>query len=311
MEHKKEKISVIIPTRNRTQPIIDCLNSISIQTELPDEIIIVDSSEKKDLENIVKSFKKLKIKYFHTDKAGGTYQRNLGAKKSSGDIIIFSDDDAIWDKNYLKEIVSIFRIYSDIDVGGVTGNPILKKVGLLRKFFRKASQIFFSIFLLPRPGSGKFQLSGTSTWLADNVNRITQVEFLYGFSMAFKKKIFEQFWLDEHFSGYVWNDDDDLAYRISRKYPIFFAPSARILHNPPRAVSDRNDFLAKKKIVEYHHYFFKKNLEQDLMHKTAFWWSIFGFSLIIFREGLLHWNFKGLRGFFSGLKNILNEDDYN
>jgi glycosyltransferase involved in cell wall biosynthesis len=46
---ESEKISVIIPTRNRPQDAINCLKSISIQTHPPDEVIIADSSDTEDL----------------------------------------------------------------------------------------------------------------------------------------------------------------------------------------------------------------------------------------------------------------------
>ena len=62
----KENISIIIPTRNRKQDIIECIDSICSQTLLPDELIIVDSSDTSELNSeLKKHFKeKLKIRYF-------------------------------------------------------------------------------------------------------------------------------------------------------------------------------------------------------------------------------------------------------
>jgi glycosyltransferase involved in cell wall biosynthesis len=45
----KVKFSVVIPTRNRENSLRNLVNKINQQTLLPDEIIIVDSSEKKQL----------------------------------------------------------------------------------------------------------------------------------------------------------------------------------------------------------------------------------------------------------------------
>ena len=67
----KGKFSVVIPTRNRENSLRNLVNKIKKQTLLPDEIIIVDSSEKKqfsydDVDN--------SIKYLHTDKKSAAKQ---------------------------------------------------------------------------------------------------------------------------------------------------------------------------------------------------------------------------------------------
>ena len=116
-----------------------------------------------------------------------------------------------------------------------------------------------------------------------------------------------EFMLDEHFKGYVWNDDDDLAYRVSRKYQNIFTPFAKILHNQPRRVDERIDFKAKKKKIEYHYYFYKKNLPKNLKHKIAFWWSVTGFFIEESLNGLARRNLKGVAGLFSGLRKILKK----
>ena len=83
-----EKISVIIPTKNRTQDVIRCLESLSIQTILPDEVVIVDSSEIEELKSVLHSFDDLNIKYIHDIEASLTRAENIGVENSIGDIII-------------------------------------------------------------------------------------------------------------------------------------------------------------------------------------------------------------------------------
>ena len=51
-----DKISVIIPTKDRTEDVIRCLKSISIQTVLPDEVVIVDSSDTEELKPALNPF---------------------------------------------------------------------------------------------------------------------------------------------------------------------------------------------------------------------------------------------------------------
>ena len=65
--------SVVIPTRNRESSLRNLVNKINEQTLIPDEIIIVDSSEKRQssYNDINKS-----IKYLHTDKKSAAKQRD-------------------------------------------------------------------------------------------------------------------------------------------------------------------------------------------------------------------------------------------
>ena len=107
-------MSVIICTRNRLDCICECLASITAQTILPTELIIVDSSDiplisQDDFLSIFneQQFPHTKLIYRHT-KAGLTLQRNVGIDLADTDIIYFFDDDVILDCNYIKEMQRIF-----------------------------------------------------------------------------------------------------------------------------------------------------------------------------------------------------------
>ena len=70
-------ISIIIPTRNRPIQIMQCLNHLSNQTLLPDEVLIVSSGD--SIKHIINKFKdKLNINYIQSELSGQIHQRNLG-----------------------------------------------------------------------------------------------------------------------------------------------------------------------------------------------------------------------------------------
>jgi GT2 family glycosyltransferase len=299
-----EKISVIIPTKNRTQDVIRCLQSISIQTVLPDEVVIVDSSGTAELKYELYVFHNLNINYIHTTNSGLTYQRNIGIKASSGDTIVFSDDDLIWDKNYLKEIMRVFYEYPVEKIGGVTGNIIWKK--RMKNFLAFGLHVFAIIFFLPRYGSGCFQVSGMPTITRKDVDKITKCEFLYGGSMSFRKEVIGEFMLDERLPGYSWGEDDDIAYRVSRKYQNFYTPYAKVVHNG--SVSTRGSkYDAMKTVIENHHYLFKKNFPQDFKHKFAFWWSVAGLFILEGFKVVVSGDGSGVRGLARGLSTLVNK----
>ena len=154
-----EKISVIIPTKNRTQDVIRCLNSIKIQTMLPDEVVIVDSSDTEELKSTLNSFDDLNIRYIHIEvdkkfKGSSNISRNRGIDNSIGDIIILVDDDVILDGEYIKNIIHIFNNDSEKKNGGVIGEIIenteqdKKAVGFIKRFLRFGDQALTTIFFL-------------------------------------------------------------------------------------------------------------------------------------------------------------------
>ena len=338
-----DKISVIIPTKDRTQDVIRCLESISFQTILPDEVVIVDSSEMEELKSKLDAFDDLNIKYIHIEvdkkfKGSSNISRNKGIDNSTGDIIILVDDDVILDKEYIRNITYVFDNDFGKKVGGVIGEiienaehdkfneePCGKPQGInshitntavatlwqatgnsqVKKFYRFAFQTLATIFFLPKYGDGRFRLSGFPTTIKTGlVNDITNVEYLCGCSIAFRREVIKEFRFDENLNihGCCFGDDDDVAYRVSRKYQNIYTPFAKLIHNssPVRA----NKYAKNRLMIMNHHYLFKKNLPQDFKHKFAFWWSVVG---LFIREGVMMLtkrNVSGLKGLFSGLFNL-------
>ncbi len=266
MKGSMSRVSVIIPTRNRTGDVIRCLGSISIQTMLPDEIIVVDSSDAEELEGKLSAFHNLNIKYIRS-KPGLTLQRNTGIEASDGDIVVSLDDDVTLDKDYIKEVVYVLDHYPAPLIGGVSGQIVIeeKEEKLIQKFCRFASETFAALFLLLRHGDGRFQASGFPRVIrSGSVDKITNVEFLYGCNMAFRREVISMFKFDENLSGYSWGEDNDIAYRISRKYQNIYTPFAKVVLNNVSPSTGGSKYAVMKMGIENHYYLSRKNLPQDL-----------------------------------------------
>lgn len=88
----KSTISVIIPTHNRAEFLMDVLESVYCQTRKPFEIIVVDDgSTDNTREAVSKSFKD--VDYIHQKNSGPAAARNAGIARARGDVIVFLDDD--------------------------------------------------------------------------------------------------------------------------------------------------------------------------------------------------------------------------
>ncbi|MBT4289845.1 MAG: glycosyltransferase family 2 protein, partial [Deltaproteobacteria bacterium] len=96
---KKPLISVIIPTFNRKQNVINAIDSVLTQTFDDFELIIIDdgSTDGTDVEIDTKYSKVLK--YVKTDNLGVSHARNIGVEVSQGEYIAFLDSDDIWHQN--------------------------------------------------------------------------------------------------------------------------------------------------------------------------------------------------------------------
>lgn len=129
MEFPPCKISVIIPTYNRSATIEYCLDSILNQTYLPFEIIVVDDCSTDNTLAIVKSIDHPLIKAFQLERnQGAQAARNRGIQMAQGDWIAFQDSDDEWVADKLEKQVAAlgnfgFDPFVVVHTGCKTVNP--------------------------------------------------------------------------------------------------------------------------------------------------------------------------------------------
>ena len=104
---KSAKVSVIIPVYNEERVIVNCLKSLAKQIYKPLEIIIVDDGS---VDNAIKKISNLKsqisnLKLYKQNHLGPGPARNLGAKYSKGEILVFVDADMMFDKDFIKDLI--------------------------------------------------------------------------------------------------------------------------------------------------------------------------------------------------------------
>jgi len=121
MKHKST--SVLIPTYRRGGTVKGCLKSLSSQTVLPDEVIIVwqgsDNETNEILQDIKKTFD-FDLKVLHLAKPGIVPAENIALQTSIGEIIFLIDDDAVAPHNWIE---TYLLFYQDDNIGAV-GGPV-------------------------------------------------------------------------------------------------------------------------------------------------------------------------------------------
>ena len=104
------KVSVIVPTYNRAHLLKKTIESILSQTYTDLELIVVSNYSTDNTDDMVKSYKDDRIKYFKNQNNGIiAVNRNFGIRKSTGEYIAFCDDDDTWLPNKLERQVNFFN----------------------------------------------------------------------------------------------------------------------------------------------------------------------------------------------------------
>lgn len=116
------QISIIIPTKGHSTSLVKTLNSLSIQTKKPQEVILVSY---KKIYNKFSAKNKINLKIIYSKKANQIAQRNIGLKKLSKntDILLQLDDRMVLNKDCLKELIYSWK-NSDKDTIGIGLNII-------------------------------------------------------------------------------------------------------------------------------------------------------------------------------------------
>ena len=117
-------ISLVICTYNRDKYLPKVLQSILNQTcdYSEFEIVLVNNNCTDTTEQICVSFQEkyphIDFNYIIENQQGLSYARNRGYKESKYELIAYLDDDAFISKNYVEEILKIFKADPKIDALG-------------------------------------------------------------------------------------------------------------------------------------------------------------------------------------------------
>jgi glycosyltransferase involved in cell wall biosynthesis len=98
-------VSIIIPTRNRAALLRQTILSVLDQTWAETEIIVVDEASEDDTEAVLDRFAKEIRVVRHDTPQGPSAARNVGVDTSSGEYVIFLDDDDLLHPRHVEELV--------------------------------------------------------------------------------------------------------------------------------------------------------------------------------------------------------------
>jgi len=116
------KVSVCIPTHERHALLARCLTSLLQQARLPDEVVVADSSTTETASEVAlqwaQRFQHIKFTYVRTQ--GRSVMRNRWEAffRSSGDLILFADDDIRFTEDAMAQLYTTFEVHPEIAGAG-------------------------------------------------------------------------------------------------------------------------------------------------------------------------------------------------
>jgi len=250
-------VSIVIVTRNRKLLLKKCLASLKGRLGKKAEIIVIDNASTDSTADFVKSLNKIKL-IKNKKNLGVAAARNQGVRKSSGDYIIFMDDDAYFTKySSLSKVLTYMRKNKQV---ALVGPKILYPNGKIQESAR-SFPVPLAILWRGTPLAKLFPNAPFyKSYLLDNSKFIypTQVDWVIGACQVVRKSTFRKIgFLDKgFFFGY---EDIDFCLRIKKKgFKVVYFPGFKAVHYYQRTSSRGLMSRAKIEHVKSIAKFFKK-----------------------------------------------------
>ncbi|GAA5016786.1 hypothetical protein GCM10025734_66790 [Kitasatospora paranensis] len=113
-------VTVVVCTRDRTDLLTPCLDSLLRSAPPQAEVLLVDNAPTDHTtRDLVRSRYADRIRYVHEPVPGLARARNTALAAATGEIIAFTDDDALADPGWVPGLLAAFR--SDARIACVTG----------------------------------------------------------------------------------------------------------------------------------------------------------------------------------------------
>lgn len=276
-------LSIIICTKNRRNDLAITLQSVFLQSHLPDSILIIDDSVMQDTEDLIRECSAtvpIRLVYIRSDKphSGLPAARNTGIRNlpAATGIVLFLDDDVTLEKTYIESMLAVFGTHPEITgcTGHVTNDystrPAYEKfllwiIGTINPVLVPASLVHPSITwtgeavspLFPKP-------ERTYTW----------AEWLSGSNMAYRGTVFSDgHFFDEHLTRYALGEDLLFSHLLFREGKILsLVYTARLVHrvSPGDRIPPLSRFVMT---IGYRRYILKKIFGQT--HRVDFAFPLF------------------------------------
>ena len=243
--------SLVICTYMRPKPLLALLESVSLQSSFPNEILVVDASLNDATKHILDANNFRRLKYFKVSERnrGLTKQRNFGIANVSqeAEVVCFLDDDTILPNRYFENLLASYTEYPDaLGVGGYIANDQMWR---LQTSEERITINQFAYDGWVREDGSRYVLRkrlgldadrppahlpdfahGRSVSFLPPSGKTYPVEQFMGGVSSFKLEILKKHKFSEYFEGYGLYEDADYTLRLSKIGELFVNTAAQLCH---------------------------------------------------------------------------------
>lgn len=197
------KVSVIIPTYNRSKLVKEAIESVLQQSYKDSEVIVVDDGSTDDTRFVIERISDGTARYIYKNNGGLSSARNVGLINAKGEYVALLDDDDLFPENHLE-----------IMLGKLEQNPD----------YGVAYSLFKDVYPDGREIEGFGSERYLSGWLTRNF--FGKMPCILPSATVYRKSVLEGFFFDE---GLKKAEDIDALLRLSSKTQFLCVPEAFVI----------------------------------------------------------------------------------
>ena len=238
------KITVVVPTYLRPLDLARCLAALKQQTRAVDELWVIVRDTDRETWQFLKDFERgsLALHTATVTEIGVIAAMNIGLDSATGDIVAFTDDDAVPHVDWLERIEAYYL--ADEKIGGVGG----------RDWVYHGTKLEDG----SRPIVGKLQWFGR---LIGNHHigsgGCREVDVLKGVNMSFRRKAIANLHFDQRMRGSGAQVHFEVVFSLTLRqkgWKLIYDPQIAVDHFPAQRFDEdqRNSFNAQASVNAIH-----------------------------------------------------------
>ena len=227
-----------------------CLESLARQTLPVAEVIVIHCGEDAETELITRDERwqeaGMHVRYFFYPERNCAGQRNFAIERATYDNLLLVDDDVVVEARWAEELFK--PIWENPKVGATMGNLLNQPMPSPTPFWR-----IYRILLHGRSRGLKPGLlvgAALPNGFPTDATELIPCEWVAGGASALRREAFHSIGgFASFFKGSSPGEDLDLGYRLSRKWKVYYVPSATCIHHQSpseRETTNRHQYLSMR-----------------------------------------------------------------
>jgi GT2 family glycosyltransferase len=264
------KVSVIVPTKNRTALLAETVRALLAQTVVPAELVIVDQTATDEGRRLVRGMvaaagaatRPALVYVWDPSINGAAAARNAGLDVVRGEIVVFVDDDVVPAPDVVERLLQHYRRAPDLTAVA----PVITNYAPPRLAQRLAFRVFCR-------GPFRDERQPIYWWWRSHQGALVPVRMFTGAMMSFRRAALENVRFDSRYRGASVGEDIDLCWSVgARGGRLAIATDTHIVHNKAPRPSVRPEAAE----IASWAFLYDKHVRKTAAARLAFAWYVGG-----------------------------------